>query len=199
MSDDSDARREFEKHLADAQAGMKRLGALANDESRQIAADMGDPQTPDNRMFWATLFNVVTATRYQINSGSAELRTILDLARTVTPRQRDQWAECKRVTELMFDDMDAGETVGLSDTCLRLKPDDDAADRAVVVAECASFYRVPPAYAPALGDVVAQIMAHVAARGDGTNWNLPQQWACMYSYVAGAIAARALPAADTPA
>lgn len=174
---------------------VERLAEAARSESKQIAADLGEPYDSRNEMFWATLYNVVVTSGHSLNSGSPELRAVLEVARAAAAdhRQREQWREAKRVTEAMFDEGDAGEAVGLGDVCLNLLPDDDANDRATVLAECAAFYKVPAAYVPAIGQIVTDMMVHVAMRNDGSRWNLPQHWANVYSYVCGAIAARCLP------
>lgn len=172
---------------------VESMAATAQDELKQIAADLGEPYAENNKMFWVTLYDLIPATVQGVNSGSPELRTIVDLAKTVTPRQRNQWAAAKRITDEMFDEMDAGKTVGRGDVCLRLNPDSDPIHRATLLAECARFYAVPASYAPAVGDVVAALMERCPRRDDGSRWELPQHWANIYSYVVGAIAALAKP------
>jgi hypothetical protein len=76
---------------------------------------------------------------------------------------------------------------------LPLNPDSDLTDRATVLAECARFDRVPASYVPAVNDAVTAVMQRMPGRDAKRPWDLPQSWAHIYSYVAGAIAARAWP------
>ena len=64
----------------------------------------------------------------------------------------------------MFEALDGGETVGDACRDRGLLPDTEDDDRAVVLAECSRFYKVPASYVPAVGDaVIARASSTVGA------------------------------------
>jgi hypothetical protein len=66
-------------------SAVERMAAAAHDESKQVAADMGERITNENKMSRTTVYNVVTATGREVNGGSPKLRAVPDLAKSVPP------------------------------------------------------------------------------------------------------------------
>lgn len=164
MSDDN-ARREYEEWKKGLGQGTRCCGA--DGRSRRSAADMGDPQNDANKMFWATLYNVVTATNFKLDSGSTELRTVLPTPRTSLPLHA--WpppTDRAGAASPCGPDRDGGETLG--DRLRSFKPDFDLDDRDTALDECGNFYKVPSSCMPAVGDAVTAIMQQAPGRPDGT-------------------------------
>ena len=97
MSDSEAARRKAKARLAKLREAtrplVQQLIAAASDANKAMAADMGEPYSDANARYFGMLGNITQATNHTLNSGSPELHGLHDLAKTVMPRQRDQWTE----------------------------------------------------------------------------------------------------------
>jgi hypothetical protein len=81
MADEpNDAQHTAKKFLEDAREQIRpRLeGLVAHtaEAARQLAADMGEAPTPDNRRYWGTMGNFLTFGGQRLNSGSPELHAL---------------------------------------------------------------------------------------------------------------------------
>lgn len=191
---------------ADKEVGQRKVHAMMEDfherirphvdamvagiteHNKQMAADFGIPHTDETRDFWGILGNVCQAI-HDLPSNAPELRAVLDLARTVLPRQRNQWSEAKHITDELFDDLDGGGALGLGDLLDPNVEDQNfglgfttAEGRLNVLRIVAKFHAVPPAYGPAVGDIVDALM------NTHGGWDYaPQHMSVIYAYVVGAI------------
>lgn len=190
MRDNEAARRKAKAMLArlreDTRPLVQQLIAAVSDSNKAVAADLGEPYSDANERYFRMLGNITQAANHMLNSGSPELHSLHDLAKTVTPRQRDQWTEAKGILEWLFENLDGREQLGLG-ALLMLEPDGNEA-RADILRECAIFHKVPPNYIPALDEAVDVILK---AHG---GWQFaPQHWATIYAYSVGAMVTRCTP------
>jgi hypothetical protein len=161
---------------------VERVQAAAKENIKQLAADVGEPFCDENALFFGTLGTLAKPNGGYLDSTSSELRAVFDLANMASRQQPDCWQAARQVTRRMFEQLDGGEELGLT-TLLRY--DFDTPDgRAGGLRHCAKFYRVPPRYAPPVGEVVEAIMVSHPGR------DLPQTWSAIYCYVTATIVAR---------
>ncbi len=71
---------------------VQQMAAFATEAARQLAADMGEAPTNDNSMFWGTMGNLLTFGWRRLNSGSAALHALHDLASSEPSRNASQWS-----------------------------------------------------------------------------------------------------------
>jgi hypothetical protein len=168
--------------LTEARDAAKRLGEIAEDNVKQLAADMGEPYTTANEMYWGTMGNLTKPNGGALDSNAPELHALHQLANSVPRLHRNQWSEAHAICGRLFEGLKGGEELGLG-PLLHLDVAQEE-DRAEAMRRAAEFQKVPAAYAPALGDVVKAIMAHYRHRESR------HRWAMTYCYAVACVCER---------
>jgi hypothetical protein len=188
MSDDDEARKKIERLTTEARSAGKAMFAALREDIRMLAADMGEPLSDDNKQYYDSLAALAMTT--ELTSGSAELHRVDEIARTVIPRDRNQWSGALAQREYLLESEDqTGETLGFGDL-LRHDPNDPDALKDLL-RQCATFYRVPSHYAPAIGEAVTAV-----TKTRGSWYDMPVGWSHTYALVVWAVVARWKPDAS---
>ncbi len=178
-------REDVKPHLHAMVAGIRQFNTAA-------AELAGDPITSANERFWGITGNIFQAANAKLDPEGPEIARLVDLSKAITTAsQYEDWASASAVCERLFDDLDGGEELGLSDDFRNVDWWDEM-QRAAALRKGMGFHRVPRSYQVAVADVIAGLMLAMPdswVMAD-TGHQLPQPWAQVCTYVVGAIAER---------
>lgn len=193
--DDDDARARVKQMLEETRAACKpHVEAMVQGaiQTYTAAAQLaGDPITPENKGFWQIAGNIFFAANGKLDPTGPEVARLVDLSKAIaTTTHYEDWAGAAGVCERLFDELEGGNELGLSDDFMSVEWHDEM-QRSIALRKGMGFHRVPRAFKTAIGEVVARLMLATPdawVMDDGHQ--LPQPWAQCCTYVVYAIAER---------
>jgi hypothetical protein len=191
---DKDAAREIASFKADTTEAIRpHVNALmeaCQGIKREAARIAGDPLTKENEQFWTIATNFFTAAHGQLDPADPAVINLVDLSKAIaTASHFDDWASAYAACDRLFEQMDGGEELGLSDDFLGVDWHDET-QRDVALRKGMQFHRVPRSYQRPLADAVTQLMFATRLWEMADEQQLPQPWATTTTYVVFAIAER---------
>lgn len=158
---------------------------------RAAATLAGDPITPENEDFWRIAGNLFVCSNGKLDPTGPEIGAFVSLANAIAQSSHVwDWASTRAICERLFDQLDGGEELGLSDDFMDVTDWNDVGQRGFALRKAMQFHRVPRAYQCAIADVVTQLMLAQPEMWHCEGAQLPQPWAAVCTYVVYSMAER---------
>lgn len=165
-------------------------GQLTVEEMARLA---GDPINEQNKMFWHIAWNLIT---YSYGAGCTipptgpEFARLVELSKAIIASSRyGDWASADALCDRLFEGLDGGEELGLSDEFYGVDWRDET-QRTAALIRGMRFHRVPKSFQPAVADLVSRMMLATDESWIFEGTQLRQPWAQFCAYMVGAIAQR---------
>jgi hypothetical protein len=189
MSAQDDARAYLDATREQLRPAVQKMMDGARQAYTAAATLAGDPITAENEGFWQITGNLFVMSRCQLRASGPEIAELVTVAKAIADATTpEDWAGAAGICRRLFDAIDGGEELGLSDV---FDIDwHDPAQRETALRAGMQFHRVPRSYQRRLADVVARLMIAASDTWMYEGKPLPQPWAQACAYVVYAVAER---------
>jgi hypothetical protein len=168
------------------------FGALCVGIAGAYAELAGDPITAANREFWSVAGNIFTAAQHELEPEGEAVAAFIALSQRIARcSDASEWQATKGIGERLFDTLDGGEELGLSDAWYGTDWH-NVGQRLAALKHGMQFHRVPRRWQTSIADVVSDLMRATDNAWHHEGHQLPQPWAQCCCYVTYAIALRVI-------